>query len=191
MDVLTLIDSAAQNYPWAVYLVVFAAPFIQEDSAVIGTAALTAIGKLALGPAVIAIFFGLFFSDIWKYWIGALALKNKTGLKISKRDKVLSLKEKVLAYPFSTLISARFIPMTRIPTYIACGFFKYSYPKFCGYIALTAGIYIALFFGAFLLVGELMAEQLKWILPFVGLAVVGLMIGFHWFRQRTTSNSDR
>jgi len=190
MDVLTLIDSASQNYPWAVYLVVFAAPFVQEDSAVIGTAALTAIGKLALGPAVIAIFLGLFFSDIWKYWIGALALRNKTGLDISKREKVLSLKSKVLAYPFSTLLSARFIPMTRIPTYIACGFFKYSYSKFCFYIAVTAAIYIVLFFGAFLLVGELMAEQLKWILPLIGLTVVFLMIAFHWARQKSKNSKE-
>lgn len=184
MDVLNLIDSVAENYPWAIYLLVFASPFIQEDSAVIGTAALTAIGKLALGPALVAIFLGLFFSDIWKYWIGWFARKNNTGERFSKREQILSLESKVHAYPFTTLIGARFIPFTRIPCYLACGFFRYPYPHYCGYIALTAAIYITLFFGAFHLVGELMAEQLKWMLPIVGVAFVLLMIIIQVLRQK-------
>lgn len=184
MDILNLIDSVAQNYPWAVYLLVFAAPFVQEDAAVFGTAALTAIGKLALGPALIAIFLGLFFSDIWKYWIGWLALKNKTGAKLSRHEQIMGLENKVHTYPFTTLMSARFIPLTRIPSYIACGFFRYPYPSFCAYIALTASIYIGLFFGAFHLAGELMAEQLKWLLPIIGVSFVLLMITIQIIRQK-------
>lgn len=184
MDVMNLIDSVAQSHPWAVYILVFAAPFVQEDAAVLGTAALTAIGKLAIGPAVLAIFLGLFFSDIWKYWIGWFALRNKTGAKLSKREQVMALENKVHTYPFTTLMSARFIPLTRIPSYIACGFFRYPYVKFCAFIAFTAAIYIAIFFGSFLLVGELMAEQLKWMLPFIGLTFVLLMMIFHYLRKK-------
>ncbi len=185
MDVLNLIDSVAENYPWAVYALVFVAPFVQEDAAVFGTAALTAIGKLALGPAILAILLGLFFSDIWKYWIGWFALKNKTGAQLSKREKIMSLENKVHAYPFTTLMSARFIPLTRIPAYIACGFFRYPYINFCAYIAFTALIYVVLFFGAFHLAGELMAEQLKWLLPIVGISFVLLMIAIHFIQQKT------
>ena len=184
MDILNLIDSVAENYPWAIYILVFASPFVQEDSAVIGTAALTAIGKLALGPALIAIFLGLFFSDIWKYWIGWFARKNKTGDRFSRRDQILSLENKVHTYPFTTLMSARFIPFTRIPSYIACGFFRYPYRNYCIYIAITAAIYIFLFFGAFHLVGELMAEKLKWMLPIVGVSFVVLMVLTQFLRQK-------
>jgi len=180
MDVLGMIDSVAQNYPWAPYLVVFVGPFVQEDAAVVGTAALTALGKLALGPALVAIFLGLFFSDIWKYWIGWAALKNETGAKFSQSSKVLALKEKVEKHPITALLSARFIPLTRVPTYIACGFFRYSYFKYCCLIALTAAIYIALFFSAFHLLGSVAAEKLTWILPLIGIAMVltALIIGY-------------
>jgi len=190
MDILGLIDSVAQNYPWAPYLIVFAAPFVQEDTAVIGTAALTAIGKLALWPAVIAIFLGLFFSDIWKYWIGWAALKNKTGEQFSQKSKVLSLKEKVEAFPFTTLVGARFIPLTRIPAYIACGFFQISYLKFCFYIAITGAVYIALFFGAFLFLGALMAEQIKWLLPIIGVLFVVVILAFNYVKLRNSNSKN-
>jgi len=131
MDIIGTLESLAQSSHWAVYGLVFAAPFVQEDSAVVVTATLTALGKLALGPAVIAIFLGLFFSDIWKYWIGWAALKNRKGAAFAKKEKVLALNDKIQRYPFTTLVTARFIPLTRIPSYIACGFFRMSYAKFC------------------------------------------------------------
>lgn len=190
MEILNLIDSVAQNYPWAPYLLVFAAPFVQEDSAVIGAAALTAAGKLLLTPTIVAIFLGLFFSDIWKYWIGWAALKNKNGEKFSKRTQVLNLKNKVQSYPFTTLIGARFIPFARIPAYIACGFFKLSYAKFCFYIAITALMYIALFFGTFHLLGALMADQLKWIIPIFGVSLIAILVIFNYFKvKKGNSNS--
>ncbi len=184
MDVLGLIDSLAQNYPWSPYLIVFAAPFVQEDAAVVGTAALTALGKLALGPALAAIFLGLFFSDAWKYWIGWAALRNATGAEFSKKSKVLVLKEKVETFPFTTLMGARFIPLTRIPAYIACGFFGVSYTKYCIYIAITAGLYIAIFFAAFHYLGVVMAEQLKWILPIIGVLFVAIVLGASYVKSR-------
>ncbi len=187
MDVLSLIDSLTQNYPWGPYLLVFAAPFVQEDAAVIGTAALTALGKLALGPAIVAIMLGLFFSDIWKYWIGWAALKNDTGAEFSKKSKVLAMQEKVESFPFMTLIGARFIPMTRIPIYIACGFFKISYAKFCLFIAITAAIYVTIFFSAFHLLGAAMAEQLTWILPIIGIGLISAVLGFSYLKSRSNT----
>lgn len=189
MEILNLIDSVAQNHPWAPYALVFAAPFVQEDSAVIAAATLTAIGKLALPPTLVAIFLGLFFSDIWKYWIGWAALKNETGNKFSKKAQVLSMQEKVQTYPFATLVGARFIPFTRIPAYIACGFFKLSYVKFCVYVAITALMYIALFFGSFHFLGTFMGEKLKWIVPLLGLAMILAFLIYAFFKRKIGSSN--
>ncbi len=179
MDVSNIIDSLGFLGPYAIYIAILLAPFIQEDLAVLAAAGLSATGQTELIPTVLAIFTGLFFSDIWKYWIGWAALSNKKGTEFSKQEKVMALKEKVLTYPFSTMMTARFIPLTRIPAYIAAGFFKVSYAKFCLYVAITAILYIALFFTVFHVLGELMAEKLKWALPIIGLSFAAIMVGMH------------
>ncbi len=186
MDPAALLESIKHLPPWTIWIAIFLSPFVQEDAAVIGTATLTAMGKISLGPALAAIFAGLFFSDIWKYWIGWFALKNPKGRRLSKKDKVLSLKGKVEDYPFTTLMSARFIPLTRIPIYVACGFFKVNYLKFCLFIAFTAALYISIFFSAFHALGALMAEQLKWVLPIFGIAFALSVAGLHYFKSSRT-----
>lgn len=189
MDVFSYIDSLANSSPWILYLLVFISPFVQEDTAVIGTAALTAIGKLALGPAAIAIILGLFFSDIWKYWIGWFALKHRKGAEFAQKEVVLTLKNKVEAFPFTTLIAARFIPFTRIPSYIACGFFQMQYSRYCAYIAITTVIFVVLAFGAFHILGSLLGEHLNWLLPVIGIVFVIGVVSFHYIRFKVQRES--
>lgn len=184
MDVFSYIDSLANSSPWILYTLVFLSPFVQEDTAVIGTAALAAIGKLAIGPAAIAILLGLFFSDIWKYWIGWFALKHRKGAEFAQKNVVLKLKKKVETFPFTTLIAARFIPFTRIPSYIACGFFEMRYSVYCLYIAITALLFVALAFGVFITLGSLMGENLKWLLPIIGMTFVIIAVVFHYIKSR-------
>lgn len=184
MDFNSIIESIANLPNWVVYLVIFAFPFVQEDAAVFGAATLSVLGKVSPVAAILAIFLGLFFSDIWKYWIGWIALRNEKGQTLSKRDKVLSLKDKVETYPFTALMTARFIPLTRIPFYIACGFFKVPYSKFCLYIAFTALLYIAVVFGLFHALGAVMEEKLKYILPVAGITFAIIAVIFHKFTQK-------
>ncbi len=188
-DIFAYIDSLSNTAPWVLYLLVFLSPFVQEDTAVIGTASLTAIDKLALGPAAIAITMGLFFSDIWKYWIGWFALKNKNSAAFSKKELVLGLKQKIHAFPFTTLVAARFIPFTRIPSYIACGFFKMSYPVFCLFVAITAIMFVTLAFGLFHILGQFFGNELKWLLPVIGIGLVILLLGIHFLRSKSGVDS--
>jgi len=184
MDINFTIESISNLPVWMIYLAIFIFPFVQEDAAVFGAATLSVMGKVSPVPALLAIFFGLFFSDIWKYWIGWAALKNKKGEELSKRDKILALKEKVEKHPVSTMMTARFIPLTRIPAYIACGFFKMNYLKFCSLIAITAILYICIIFGVIHWLGTVMADQLKYALPAIGIAFVALVYIFHRIQNR-------
>ena len=185
MDVTQFVDSLPFMAPWAVYVAIALGPFVQEDLAVITAAGLCVTGQTELIPTLLAIFIGLFLSDAWKYWIGWAALNNKKGRALSEKEKVLNLKDKVLSFPFSTLIAARFVPLTRIPAYVACGFFQVSYVKYCLYIAITAVMYITLLFSAFHLLGELMAEQLKWVFPIIGLSFAAIIVGLHLRARKT------
>ena len=68
---------------------------------------------------------------------------------------------------------ARFIPGTRIPLYIAAGFFQASFLKFTAFIFLSALIYIAIAFGLFHILGEVAGQEAKKYLPIV--AVFGFV----------------
>ena len=68
---------------------------------------------------------------------------------------------------------ARFVPGTRIPLYIAAGFFQASFLKFSGFIFLSALIYIGVAFGLFSILGEVAGEEAKKYLPIV--AIIGFV----------------
>jgi len=171
------------SIPWLIYLGVFFGPFVQEDAAVI-TAASLSVNEMAHWPVLfMVITAGLFFSDIWKYWIGWAALRNERAKTFVEKEKVTRLKDKVTRNLLATLYSARFIPLARVPTYIACGLFGVNYFKFCIYILLTALTYTTVIFCVFHIVGEVVGERLKWIIPIIGLSFAALYIGYLFFKS--------
>ena len=68
---------------------------------------------------------------------------------------------------------ARFIPGTRIPLYIAAGFFQASFLKFSIFIFVSALIYIGIAFALFNALGEVAGEEAKKYLPIV--AIIGFV----------------
>lgn len=173
---------------WLTYIGVFFGPFIQEDAAVI-TAAGLSINEMARWPVLFAVITtGLFFSDIWKYWIGWAALRNERAKAFVEKEKVLQLKDKVTGNLVATLFSARFIPLARVPAYVACGLFGVNYPKFCVLIFITALCYTTVVFCLFHVLGEVVGENLKWIVPVIGLTVVISYIGFMVFKSKRNTS---
>jgi len=170
--------------PIYLYLSVFFGPFVQEDAAVAYAATAFASGWGKPVPLFLAIFIGLFLSDIWKYWIGWHALKIKKFGEIAEKKHVMDLKDKVQSYPLTTLFAARFVPLTRIPAYVACGFFHMNYFKFCLYVAMTALVYVGLAFGICHALGAILGENLKWALPAIGIPLVIIFLCFNYWRAR-------
>ena len=182
MDFLT--DS-----PLLVYIGVFLGPFVQEDAAVLGAASLSANNPDYFPTMFFVILAGLFLSDIWKYWIGWAALKNPRARAFAEKKHVAELQDKVQRYTLATLFGARFVPLARIPAYVACGFFRVPYWKFCIMIALTATIYTGIIFTICHLVGEVMGERFEWLLPILGVAIALLFVGFQIFKSRKSEDS--
>lgn len=169
-------DMLPDHYSFAVYLGVFLGPFVQEDAAVFAAAGLAVNGIKQTVPLYFVLLAGLILSDIWKYWIGWAALKNERARAWTERKHVAQLKDGVKGNLLITLFSARFIPLARIPTYAACGYFGVNYAKFCAIIALTAAVYAFVVFTACHLLGQVMGEQLKWILPILGLVAAAIVL---------------
>ena len=181
MDFLT--DS-----PLAMYISVFIGPFVQEDAAVLYAASLSANNPSYFPNMFFVILAGLFLSDIWKYWIGWAALSNPKARAFAEKKHVADFQDKVQKYTLVTLFAARFLPLARIPAYVACGFFKVPYWKFCFFIGLTATVYTIVIFAICHLLGEALGERFEWLLPIIAVSLALLFIGFQiWKRKRQES----
>jgi len=83
----------------------------------------------------------------------------------------------VKRHAFGTLLTARFLPLARVPVYIACGYFKMSYVKFCAIVFIIALLYCIAIFAAIHLLGEAFGDEMEMVL---GIAVCRRIISvFH------------
>ena len=121
----------------------------------------------------IAITVGLTISDLWKYWLGRAAITQPWAKKHAENPRILKAKDSIVHNLGKSIMVARFVPGTRIPLYIAAGFFQASFLKFSGFIFLSALIYIGVAFGLFNLLGEVAGEEAKKYLPVV--AILGFI----------------
>ena len=170
--------------PLLIYIGVFFGPFVQEDAAVLGAASLSAANPSYFPTIFFVILAGLFLSDIWKYWIGWAALKNPKARAFAEKQHVANWQVKLQKHTVLTLFGARFLPLARVPAYVACGFFKVPYWKFCLLIFITAFCYTVVIFAVCHFIGEAMGEQYLWVLPVIAIAVIGCAIGYQILKQR-------
>ena len=169
---------------WMFYILLFIGPFVQEDTAVIAAAGLSLNNPNPWYLIFAAILAGLIASDSWKYWLGWAAKHHKWAKKYGERERVLKLKGVVQDNAIKTLISVRFLPMARIPTYLATGFFGVPYIKYWLSIAFSGFLYVSMFFLAFHLLGELVGEQIKVYLPIVAVGLVVALLGGLFLKKR-------
>jgi membrane protein DedA with SNARE-associated domain len=172
----------------ALYAAIFFLPFIQEDVAVIAAATASITGAAPVVFLFATILAGLTASDVWKYWLGYFARRNAWAHKFAEKPGVSVAGDLVTQELAKTLYMARFVPGTRIPTYVACGFFKINYPKFVVLVILTAFTYVSIMFALFHLVGEVAGDKAKFILPLIAVTLVTGYIGYRWWTHRKNAH---
>lgn len=177
-------EDIAQLTGWALYLSIFLLPFIQEDAAVIGAATASMLGLAPTSFLVAAILSGLIASDAWKYWIGRLARRYQWAHRFAEKPGVSVAGDLVRKEFLQTMLTARFVPGTRIPTYVACGFFKANYGKYLAVLMLTAAMYVAIMFTLFHLGGQVAGERAKVWLPVTAVALLVAYVAVRWFTHR-------
>ena len=178
-------DSILNNSEWLAYVCALIGPFIQEDAAVLGAASASVSGIGTPMGMFIAITVGLTISDLWKYWLGRAAISQPWAKQHAENPRILKAKDSIVHNLGKSIMIARFVPGTRIPLYIAAGFFQASFLKFSGFIFLSALIYIGVAFGLFSLLGEVAGEEAKKYLPIV--AIVGFVFLLIFKRLRRPS----
>jgi membrane protein DedA with SNARE-associated domain len=174
----------------ALYLSLLLGPFLQEDAAVLGAAGAAAA---KLGPPewlFAAAFTGLIFSDAWKFWLGHYARKHKRAAEWAKLKHIAGLRDKMQNRLGVTLFFARFIPGTRIPAYIAAGFFGAPFLPFLIYLMVSAAAYLGLAFAVVALAGRAAGERATHIIPFVAIGLLLCVLAISWLRGRRAAKEE-
>ena len=82
-----------------------------------------------------------------------------------------------------TMLTARFVPGTRIPTYVAAGFFKADYPRYVLTLVFTAALYVGIVFSLFHILGAIAGEKAKFWLPIGAVVLLVCYIIFRWLNH--------
>jgi len=168
---------------WVLYAAIFLTPFIQEDAAVIGAATASLADAAPTSFILVAILTGLVASDAWKYWMGRLARRYEWAHKFAEKPGVSIAGDLIHKEFVQTMLTARFVPGTRIPTYIAAGFFKAPYAKYVLTIIATASLYVGAIFILFHSVGAVAGEKAKIWLPVIAVAGLAIYVCIRWFNH--------
>lgn len=124
------IIQSALSTPWATGLAIILATFILEDATmvVVGVMAADRLIPIPLGLTSLAT--GIALGDFGLYGIGRLAISHPRLRLWMESDRLRPIGRWLHAKLYSTVIAARFLPGARLPTYLACGFFSVSFPRF-------------------------------------------------------------
>ena len=183
-------DFVPEGSMWLLYLGLFIGPFVQEDAAVIGAASLSLSESNHWISIFAVILAGLIASDSWKYWLGWAAKYHKWARKYAEGERVQRMRKSVVSNSVKTLIAVRFIPLARVPTYVATGFFGVPYIKYWLSIAFSAVLYVTAIFCGFHLLGEIMGAHFKTYAPFAGLVIAAVFVTTIIVKYRTQSADD-
>ncbi|MGD2132020.1 MAG: VTT domain-containing protein [Maricaulaceae bacterium] len=178
------LQEAMTHNMWSVYLALLLAPFVQEDTAVLVAASFSLSGMGDTSFLFVAVTLGLIASDLWKYWAGRAAHTQAWARRIAEKPAVARARELVDRRLGASLMAARFIPGTRIPLYLASGYFKASWPRFAFWISVSALAYVGAAFALFHTVGAVAGEAAKAWLPAIAIAVLATVLIVQWLRTR-------
>jgi membrane protein DedA with SNARE-associated domain len=121
------------------------ATFVSEDLTTIHTGALVAQGRIGFVIGTLACFTGIFVGDVLLYLagrcVGQTALQ-RAPLRWFLSDAAVTRSSQWLQQRGALVIlTSRFIPGTRLPTYFAAGVLRTPFKQFAGYFLLAAALW--------------------------------------------------
>jgi membrane protein DedA with SNARE-associated domain len=154
------------------------ATLVSEDLACIAAGLLVAAGKLAFGPAVAACFAGIFAGDLLLVLAGRTlgrGVLTRWPLRGRVSAEAVTRAERWFERRGAwVILASRFMPGTRLPTYVAAGVLRVSWLKFTGWFALACALWTPLLVGGAALAGDVVLGWFSvWTRAVVWLVVAG------------------
>lgn len=153
--------------PWLLGLLIILGTYILEDAAIISAALLSADGVIAPEFAFLALCLGIATGDLGLYGIGILLKKWHWLVRWIDTDKVNTAGSWLKRRMTSTVLLVRIVPGLRLPTYLACGFFRLPFFCFLLLVCLASFIWTGSLFLGFYWFGATLWSELspwKWLL---------------------------
>lgn len=138
--------------------------FIQEDVPTVSSALLAAAGTLSWTTSFLGVFLGIWVGDALLYLlarrVGRPLLQRKWSKRFFNADAVSRSERWFSEKGTWLLVSSRFVPGTRLPTYLAAGFLRLPFSRFL----VVTGVAVAFWtVGIFLLARWLGPELIRWL----------------------------
>lgn len=153
--------------------------FVQEDVPTVSAALLAAAGNLTWRAGFLGVFLGIWIGDALLYLlarrVGRPLLQRSWAKRFLNPAAVARSEQWFTEKGTWLLLSSRFVPGTRLPTYLAAGFLRLPFGKFL----LVTGTAVAVWtVGIFLLVKAFGPDLLNWLMRWnsSGWAVLLLVI---------------
>jgi membrane protein DedA with SNARE-associated domain len=129
--------------PWSLAIALAVATLVSEDGALITGSLLVGNEMTSPGLAIFALTFGIAAGDVGLYGLGALAKQSRFLRKRLPLRKARSLKSWLEKRQTAVLFSSRFLPGTRLPTYVTFGFFGLSLIRFTIVMSIAAIVWVS------------------------------------------------
>ena len=144
---------AAQGFSLALTLVLLAlATLLSEDLACVAAGVLAARGSLPFFPALVACYLGIIIGDQLLYLLGRSV--GRAVVRVPPVSWWLSEERLDLAahwferHGLRVVLTSRFIPGSRFPTYVAAGVLRAGFVRFAGYLAVAGALWTPALVGA-------------------------------------------
>ncbi|HZN54807.1 MAG TPA: alpha/beta fold hydrolase, partial [Candidatus Polarisedimenticolaceae bacterium] len=193
--------------PWLIALLLLTvSTFASEDLACVGGGLMVAAGRLAFVPATAACLLGIFAGDLGLFvagrMLGRAALARRPLRWVVHPAQVERSSEWFRRRGAAVIVASRFLPGTRLPTYLAAGILQTSFWRFALWFGVAAILWTPVLVGIAALVGAPILGTIHryslWALPVVAIAaVVALVVArivprlFSWRGRRLLAGSWR
>ena len=145
-------------------LLIVVATFVSEDLTCIGTGLLIARGSLPWAPGVIACLAGIAVGDLLLYAGGRLVGRPVTRIApfrwLIRHEELERACRWFTERSAALILGGRFVPGTRLPTYVAAGVVRMPLLRFTFWILVAAALWTPLLVGGTALFGTAAANRI-------------------------------
>jgi membrane protein DedA with SNARE-associated domain len=161
---------------WAAWLAIVAATFVSEDLTCVAAGLAAATGRIGAFDAIGAAALGIWLGDLGLYVLGRLvgrpALARAPLRWFLREEDLLASRAWFVERGARVLLLTRFVPGTRLPTYVAAGMLDIGLGRFAAYTLAAVLAWAPLIGGGAMLLGR---GVLPWIERYNRLAIPALL----------------
>ncbi len=162
--------------------------FLSEDLACITAGSLAARSDIQLWVAIVASYVGIVVGDLLLYLAGysggALLLKTRWGSRFLAGERVIRAQQWLKNSGGKVVILSRFVPGTRLPTYVAAGILRMPVTRFTVLLLIAALFWTPILVVASYLSGTLLLDAFSGASAITrGVALAGI-VAVVWLASR-------